>query len=432
MSLSLLRYTALFNSDSANIPPPTVALIQKLLDDSCPLTIPEINFCEKLYEKTPQIRVASNLGTAISMLEDFESQLDRMQRPSPHIESVNESYLGQGIVCFAVMSIENLVRVTISGTFGSHTETLPIRLQQLNTLAFDAVSALARPGSDCRTPCRSLYDLIIRPFRHLLDKHATRVVVMHSNTALRRIPLSVFHDGTCFLVEKFASVCHPGLTPLRAERGIRPQLRAASIAVTNAPSMRYIPGALRDTAVLESLISANHLGSTDKRIDCEATAAGIEAMWNAKPTLIHVSCHFETNSADASRSSFVLGDGSRYSLAQLARQDFSNVDIAIILGCESQAISEVGGQFGIGAIDTLLLRMGVGQVLGTAWPIEDVTAHNVFKAFLAGLFVDRLDSAEALRRAIISDGQWGEDGVRLSDPHEWGPFVLSGGWVGLH
>jgi len=422
-----LRYSETVNAERY-LPPPKLASVQPLVEASCPLTVPEREVIEslRLVATTDQSGVEAILGEC----RRLESRLNDSLPRAPHVVLEGEQPLPIDAILLSVNNDGRTIIATLSGEFGTRTEVVQLTPSELYDTALVALQALSSSTSKFDhgwASLKVLHEALLTPFMELIEDLGARVLLVQANGALRRIPFAVLHDGQRYLVERIAIVAHPGSIPLRLSRGLRTPVSAASIAVSEVPGLRPLPFVHLDSCVLRQTVVGGGLGQLDALLDEDASAERVESLLATKPTLLHISSHFEVDHADASRSTFLLAGGQRYTLAQLARQDLASVDLALMLGCETQSVSEVDGAFGITAIDSLLLRMGVGAVVGSAWSVRDDLAHAMLTRFLHEVFTQGNDLAGALRTAILSIARDPVTGA-MSHPHEWGAFVLSGDW----
>jgi CHAT domain-containing protein len=425
-----LRHSSLIESERSRVPPPKLVSIEPLVDASCPLTAPERRALEEFRKPgNDSPRTAEILLRECMRLE---AVLRGTLAATQHLLQEDDAPLPSDAVRLAIGEDAQSVRATLSGRFGFRTETVRLSPRQLNAITFDAMRVLAEADAVPGAPLpalQALHEALVAPFVQTIEHTGAKVLLVQASGALRRIPFAVLHDGRRYLIERIAVVAHPGSIPLRPSRGMQTPVSAASIAVSEVPGLRPLPSVLLDSRELRRTVVGGGLGQVDALLDEDASAERVELLLATKPTLLHMSSHFEVDHADASRSAFLLAGGQRYTLAQLARQDLTSVDLALMLGCETQSVSEVDGAFGVTAIDSLLLRMGVGAVVGSAWSVRDDQAHAMLTRFLHEVFTQGSDLASALRTATLSIARDPVTGA-MSHPHEWGAFVLSGDWSG--
>lgn len=428
-----LRVDLLLGLEQQRVPAPHLRDIERAVDDSVPLSAGENKALSELQVMIDQAHQTRN---SILTMRDLERIGQNLCSAHAAVEVGQElSEVGGPVDGAAVLSVHEVgdnIFISFADACGRQKTISPISASRLNEIAYDALQKLRSHSHDgVLTPCRALYDLIVRPFEAMLQRDNSKILIIQASGALRRIPFGVLFDGEHFLIERHAIVLHPGVRSINIGRGICRPIHGVSLAVTTATDMPALPAALFDSQVLCELARVNRAGYFQQFIDKDVTSSLLDGIASRRPSVLHLSCHFETDPTDAGKSAFVLGDGSRYSLERMAQVDLSSVDLALLLGCETRAIGDVKGGSGITALDSLLLQMGVGSVVGTAWRVRDNTAHQLLKCFLEGLFVNSLDQAHALQAAILQVGRHPDTG-RMGHPSDWGAYTLSGGWRGLH
>ncbi len=137
--------------------------------------------------------------------------------------------------------------------------------------------------------------------------------------------------------------------------------------------------------------------------------------------LLHVGTHFDLRPGNIERSSLLLGDGSKLSLAQLAALDFDGQHLVTLSACETG----VGGADGadgreVEGLNLVILRRGAGTVLASLWRVDDASTSRLMAVFYREL--ERVPAAVALQRA--------QEAVRSAGGGEWrSPFHWAGFYV---
>lgn len=425
-----LRFAETLSAEG-QLPSPALAAVDPLVEASCPLTSPEreVLASARLAAGSPPV----NAKALLRECAHLEARLRAGLPSTRHVDLDEELELPAGALLLSIGDDGQTVKATLSGAFGRSTTDTGLSVAELNVATWEALDSLVRPGSDpgrTQAALQVLHRALVTPFMHLIEETGSPVLVVQAKGSLRRIPFGVLYDGQRYLLERIAVVVRPVATAQRPLRGIRCPVTAVSIAVTSVPHREPLRSARLDSDLLSRVVSEGRLGHVRPVFDKDASADRIDALLASGPTVLHVSSHFDVDRADASQSAFVLADGERYPLERLARQDLASVDLAIMLGCETQSFSEVDGGYGITAIDSLLLRMGVGAVLGTAWSVRDDLSHRMLAVLLDQAFGRGVDLACALQAAVLGIARDPASGA-LAHPHRWGAFILSGDWTGL-
>lgn len=425
-----LRYQSLLDYDDARLPPPNVTDPDAQLDVCCPLTGPERDVVAMLTrraggseddgESSHQLLLA--LGGEPASADGTEA--GNTERAAHEADP--------GLAFLSVIEAGTEVRATLSVRSGVERRTLTCSTQTLRSLEYEVLQTLVerRPGH--QSLLHRLYELVVAPFAELLDRARPEILVVQAAGILRRIPFGVLFDGTRYLVERYAVLTHPGISAFTRGRGLSEPVRAETIAVPDAPNLPVLDRSVADCRALTKAIArANASGIAGFALARahDVDAAYVEAALRRRPTVLHLSSHFEADQADAGRSGFILSDGTRFTLSQLARFDLSSIDLAILLGCETRAISDLAGERSISSADSLLLRLGAGAVVTTSWPVQEDVAHRVFQAFIYQVLLGGIDLARALQSAVLGAARDSATG-KMRHPHDWGCLTLTGGYAG--
>lgn len=427
-----LRVQLLMEGDHAKVPTPKLQDLQRAVDNSCPLTEAEQVVAADLDALGQRLGPNSQPEEFWPHLTGMSTQLLGAQPRTSHVDVPPE--LAKAIDSVGVVSVHvgaSEVIVSLSGPWGVHSVRARTTTAELNDTAHLALRGLRHlSGEDVRPACRALHEMLIAPFDEMLTRERPHTLVVQAAGALRRIPFGVLFDGEHFLIEKHAIVLHPGVVLVNIERGIRYPVRGASLAISQAPGQPPLPAATLESDALCELACIHRVGHFDQWRDEQVTAATFRSACERNPAIFHLSCHFDADAVLAGNSAFLLGDGSQYSLSELAQLDLAGVDLMLLMGCETQVIGDIEREDGISALDTLLLRMGVGSLVSTAWPVRDDIAHEFVRAFCTALFAHSMDQAQALRHAVLAIGRDIPTG-QMKHPAHWGPYTLSGGWGGI-
>jgi hypothetical protein len=252
------------------------------------------------------------------------------------------SAVEDGVAVLRVQSFAGDVLVGLADRHGERVEKMLGAEGLLRDAVYAAMRALHGRSADAVERCRALHEMILKPFKVALPK----VLVIQASGALRRIPFGVLFDGERFLLEQCAVVSHPGTQVVDVGRGVRRPVVGISVTVSTAPGFEPLRHATADAKVIAEVVGAGLVQLSDGA----ATPAALDGIAERRPSLLHISSHFETDPSDAGRSGFVLKDGSRYQLSRLAGVDLSSVDLALVMGCQTRAVADVPGTAGISGL----------------------------------------------------------------------------------
>ena len=272
---------------------------------------------------------------------------------------------------------------------------------------------------------RALYDWVIRPMEPLLVRANVDTIVFVPDQPLRSIPLGALHDGTDFLVARYALATAPSLTlveprPL-AMKGSNVLAGGLTDAVQGFPALPYVGIELDEIGAL---------GTDGARAamlrDRTFTAENLERELREKPySVVHVASHAQFESD--SRRSFLLTYDGRMSIDRLEgsmklnRYKDEPVELLFLSACQTAAGDERAA-LGLAGV---AVKAGARSALATLWHINDQASSLLVAEFYRQLGQPGVSKAEALRRAqqkMMTD-------LRYRHPGYWSPFLVIGNWL---
>ena len=343
-----LRVELLLEQAEARIPAPRIGGIAAAVEARCPFTTMEKAALDALeaIEAGSEARAAlrkwfprHRLPRWAAEMEAVEHRLREATRAAGTVGTGDLSAFDNGVGLLRVQSHGGDVFIGLGGRDSGRVIRLSGEEGALRDAVYAAMRALHKRSADAASRCRNLYNMILAPFEDALPK----VLVVQSSGALRRIPFGVLFDGERYLIERCCVVTHPGTHVVDVSRGLRRPIRGVSVAVSETPGFECLPHATADARAVADAIGVK----MTPLFDAAVTAAALDGIADLRPTLLHISCHFETDPSDAGRSGFVLGNGTRYELSRLAGVDLSSVDLALVIGCETRAVGDAPGTAGV-------------------------------------------------------------------------------------
>lgn len=330
--------------------------------------------------------------------------------------------------------------------------------------AFAEQLRLGAPGYQANA--RQLYDWLIRPIENALTRNQTRVLVIVPSDTLRLVAMGALHDSKQFLVEKYALVSATGLTMTQTDRANRSRIRSLVAGLSEpgpvvAKLGQILAPALGQTAAAKG-IAADQAGMRTLHRDLLATDS-MEAMkqalalpgvkeevlamgetlqgtllLNEKFTVNRFSHEAETGDyrilhiashgifGGSAESSFILAYDDLLTLngleALLKSESFRRnpIEILSLSACQT---AEGNARAPLG-ISGAAIKARARSVVGTLWPVEDISARILMERFYVGLGKEGLDKAEALRQAQLALLKM----LPYQHPMFWAPFTLIGNW----
>ncbi len=268
---------------------------------------------------------------------------------------------------------------------------------------------------------QQLYDWLIRPLEpELAQQHITTLVFV-PDSALRTIPLAALHDGSSFLIVKFALAMTPGLTmtdprPLNRER-LKFLTAGLTTSVQGFPALPY---------VADELSSIEQLYKSDQLINHAFQTARLEQeLRDGQYGVLHIATHGKF-SPDVANSFLLTFDGKLTvqgldRLIGLFRFRQEPLELLTLSACQT-GIGDDRAALGLAGV---ALKAGARSALATLWFINDEASATLIAEFYRQLRDPSLSKAVALQRAqtkLLSDRVY-------EHPAYWSPFLLLNNWL---
>lgn len=268
---------------------------------------------------------------------------------------------------------------------------------------------------------QQLYDWLIRPLEEELSQHRISTLVLVPDSALRTIPLAALHDGSSFLISKFALAMTPGLTLTDPRPLNRSTLRFLTAGLTKSvqgfPPLPY---------VAEEIASIEHLYKGDQLINDAFQTTKLEReLRNGEYSVLHIGTHgkFSTNIDD----SFLLTFDGKLTMQRLDhlvglfrfRQE--PLELLTLSACQT-GIGDDRAALGLAGV---ALKAGARSALATLWFINDEASATLISEFYRQLQDSSVSKAVALQRAqmkLLDDRIY-------EHPAYWSPFLLLNNWL---
>jgi CHAT domain-containing protein len=268
---------------------------------------------------------------------------------------------------------------------------------------------------------RQLYDWLVRPLEpDLVALHIT-ILVFVPDGPLRTIPMAALHDGTQFLISRYALATTPGLEmtdPRPLQRG---QTRVLAAGLTESvqgfPPLPYVATELQG---IQRLYGGHPL------LNQEFLSASVEKELREEPfTIVHLASHGQFSS-DVTKT-FILTFNDRLTLDRLEqfisplRFRDTPLELLTLSACETAAGDD---QAALG-LAGVAVKAGARSALATLWRINDEAAAVLIAEFYRQLQDPSVSRAVALQQAqlkLLQDG-------RYQHPGHWSPFLLINNWL---
>ena len=268
---------------------------------------------------------------------------------------------------------------------------------------------------------QQLYDWLVRPLEVEFAKQQITTLVFVPDSALRTIPMAALHDGSTFLINRFAVALTPGITltdprPLNREK-VRVLTTGLTKAVQGFPSLPYVA---EEIETIRSLFSADQLMNQDfraRRLEQE--------LRDGRYGILHIATHgkFSTSVNDSFLLTFdeKLTMSSLDQLIGLFRFRENPLELLTLSACQT-GVGDDRAALGLAGV---AIKAGARSALATLWFINDEASAELVSEFYRQLRNPKLSKAQALQLAqqrLLSDRVY-------EHPAYWSPFLLLNNWL---
>ncbi|MBH0200576.1 MAG: CHAT domain-containing protein [Nitrospira sp.] len=268
---------------------------------------------------------------------------------------------------------------------------------------------------------QQLYDWLIRPLEPELSHRQISTLVFVPDSALRTIPLAALHDGTSFLIAKFALAMTPGITLTDPRPLNREKLRFLAAGLTKSvQGFPSLPHVAEEVASIEQFYPSDRLLNNafhTQRLEDE--------LRDGRYGALHIATHgkFSTN---ADESYLLTFDGKLTMptldrLIGLFRFRQEPLELLTLSACQT-GIGDDRAALGLAGV---ALKAGARSALATLWFINDEASATLITEFYRQLQNPSLSKAVALQRAQV---RLLRDHV-YEHPAYWSPFLLLNNWL---
>lgn len=288
-------------------------------------------------------------------------------------------------------------------------------------------------GGYDKRPAQALYQQLIGAFEADFTRANIDTLVFIHDGFLRNIPMAALHDGTQYLIQRYAVATTPSLS-LTAPAQTRPaDLRALAVGLSEATvtasgrefsALNFVPAEL--AAIAEQLPGSTTL------LDAAFTVDELKsALQQTQYPILHLATHgqFSTIPEDT----FVVTGANDLGIAEeltfgqieaLIRETSPNaepISLITLTACET-ATGDDRATLGLAGV---AIRAGATSAIASLWKVNDATAAQLIESFYGHLKDPTLSKAQALQAAQI-------DAINAAsaseNPGYWAPLILVGNW----
>ncbi len=348
--------------------------------------------------------------------------------------------LPTGTVAIYAFAAEHNFRLILNTPEGRHASSCPINCNEFNRLIFDFRQALQQPVDNIdlvKELGKKLYDIILAPVETELLANKTHTILWMVEGLLQCMPFAALHDGSRFIVERFANVLLTPRSKSRMHDSVQPHWNALGMATTRGDELHSPLGfALGEiSAIIRDDGSTNGVLSGTKLLDEKFTWGNVKGALRggSRFQAIHIATHFHLNPVNDSQCYLLLGDGQKLSLESFRKDPdvrFNGVDIVALSACSTALNLALNNGREIDGIAGIAESKGAKSVLATLWPVEDESTSFVMQTFYR-LRETGLTKGEAIRMAqmaLLSSEHDLHSGHDYAHPFFWAPFILIGNW----
>jgi CHAT domain-containing protein len=268
---------------------------------------------------------------------------------------------------------------------------------------------------------QQLYAWLIRPLEPDLASFRIDTLVFIPDGPLRTVPMAALHDGTQFLIEKFAVATTPGLNltdPKPIDRGkVRLLSSGLTKAVQGFPSLPFVE---------EEINAIRTLYQGDQLLNAEFSTPRLEQQLQNQPYgILHIATH-GWFASDTTQSYLLTYNGKLTineldRLVGLFRYRKDPLELLTLSACQT-GTGDDRSALGLAGV---AIKAGARSALATLWFINDEASAALVSEFYRQLRNPARSKAQALRQAqlkLLADRVY-------EHPAYWSPFLLLNNWL---
>lgn len=265
---------------------------------------------------------------------------------------------------------------------------------------------------------QKIYNFLIRPLEIDLSAAKPKTLVFINDGVLRKVPMAALHDGTEFLIQKYAIATTPSLS-VTTSHARSNELKALSLGLTvERPPFAALTNVESEVARVKAILGGSKL------LDKEFTFSRLQEQFKkGNYSLVHMATHGKFG-ADADNTFLLLFD-TKITIEQIdnllrSYSEGQPVELLTLSACQTAA-GDNRAALGIAGV---AVRAGVNSALATLWYINDAATVPLIEEFYTQLKQPKVTKAEALQKAQIKM----IENLAYNHPAVWSPFILIGNW----
>ena len=356
----------------------------------------------------------------VAELQDY-FQDDCVQAARSHATGL-ELVSKTAAVIYPIM-LQDRLEILVSLPSGMVRKTVPVGAEELT----DEVRAFRdflekRSTREYLSHAKKLYGWLIQPIEPLWVNAGIDTLVIVPDGALRTIPLAALHDGTQFLIKKYAVATTPGVTLTDPRPLDRKGIKILSVGITEAvQDFPALPHVSREVETIHQLFGGTVL------LNKQFMMSQMEKELKAHPySVMHIASHGQFQSEG--KDTFLLAYDGKLTMDRLEEYvgmlRFREEPLALITlsACETAA-GDDRAALGLAGV---AIKAGARSALASLWFLDDQASSQLVTEFYQQLHDDSVAStAMALQRAQIKFLEHPE----YNHPAYWAAFLLLNNWL---
>ncbi|KPA11861.1 hypothetical protein MHK_007927, partial [Candidatus Magnetomorum sp. HK-1] len=277
--------------------------------------------------------------------------------------------------------------------------------------------------NEYQTYARLLYEYLMAPVEDILISYKVKTLIIVPDDILRLIPFSALHDGSHYLVEKYAVITLPGLKWFDSQTLKKQSFKYSKKKMLICGLSKSFQGMSESSYIFDEVQQINRKLPGDILLNEKFSVANLKkALINTYYPLIHIATHgVFTGSPE---SSFLMTSKEKINMNQLKalihinRYRKKTVDHLTLSACQTG----IGDERSVSGLAGTALKAGVNSVLASLWFINDHATSILMKSFYTALIDNHISKAKALQMAQIKLIQ----SEKYQHPFYWAAFILVG------
>lgn len=339
----------------------------------------------------------------LSLVSVSSTPIEEIQARIPEDEMLVEYYFDDKSLFIFMLSRQGL-QVMRTDLAGLDTEARALR------------DAIASPKSEAYLPAaQQLYRQLISPIEPLLAGRSKLIIVPHG--VLHYVPFAALHDGSQFLLDKYAFRLLPSASVVKYLRDQQTRKPGGILAFGNPDlgdpkyDLRFAEEEAR--AIIQTVPNSRAV------LRKEATETALREN-SAEFNYLHFATHGKFNADAPLNSALILAkDATSDGLLTVSKLYSMRIDIdlATLSACET-GLGKIANGDDVVGLTRGFLYAGVSTIVASLWQVDDQATSELMRRFYEGL--KNKDKREALREAQIFARE------KYAHPYYWAAFQLTG------